>query len=109
MALAKRSAGTVRVRPGGGRHHFKAPMTPRLLKALIQKGAAMPRAAVMTPPNAGPTARLILMPTLLAVTATGKSALGTSWGTTDCQAGATAAEAAPIRKANNNKLLGVTR
>ena len=41
------------------------PMTPRLLIALIQNGAAIPSAAVMAPPSAGPTARLMLKPTLL--------------------------------------------
>jgi len=39
----------------------------------------------MTPPKAGPTARLTLTPTLFAATASGKSCLGTSCGTIDCQ------------------------
>jgi len=37
--------------------------------ALIQNGAAIPMPAAMAPPSAGPTARLILTPTLLAATA----------------------------------------
>ena len=38
-------------------------MTARLLMALIQNGAAMPATATITPPSAGPTARLTLKPT----------------------------------------------
>jgi len=40
-----------------------------LLTALNQNGAAIPIVAAITPPNAGPTARLTLMPTPFAATA----------------------------------------
>src|SRR5258708_7659064 len=99
MALRRRSAGSCRLRDVGARHHHKAAMTPKLLRAFAQKGVAIPPPAVMIPPNAGPMARLILIPTLLAVTAGDNSLRGTSCGTTACQAGATRAEAAPIRNA----------
>ena len=69
-------------------------MLPRLLKAFTQNGAAMPKLPVSTPPRAGPTARLMLMPTLLVATAAGSSVLGTSCGTINCHAGAT--NAAPV-------------
>ncbi len=39
----------------GDRHPMSAAMTPTLLKALNQNGAAMPSPAAMTPPKAGPT------------------------------------------------------
>lgn len=66
-------------------------MLARLLKALIQNGAAMLKPTVSTPPSAGPTARLMLTPTLLTTTAAGSSCRGTSCGTIDCQAGPTSA------------------
>ncbi len=53
-------------------------MTPMLLNALSQNGAAIPAAPAMTPPSAGPTARLTLMPRLFAATAEDRSDLGTS-------------------------------
>jgi hypothetical protein len=37
--------------------------------ALSQNGAAIPKAAMITPPSAGPIARLMLTPTLLAAIA----------------------------------------
>ena len=84
-------------------------MTPTLLKASSQNGAAIPSAPTRTPPIAGPIARLTLMPTLLAATAEGKSALGTSCATTDCQAGAVMAEPTVTMKLNTSKLPGVIR
>jgi len=48
-------------------------------------------------------------PTLLAAMPAGRSSLGTSIGTTACQAGAVNAPAAPIRSVNNSKLPGVAR
>ena len=84
-------------------------MTPILLKASSQKGAAMPNIPMMTPPSAGPIARLTLMPTLLAATADGKSGFGTSFATTACQAGAVIAEPTVTTKLNNSKVTGVIR
>src|SRR5690242_19183491 len=109
MALTKRSAGSRFVGCGGGRHQMSAPMVPRLLKAFSQKGAAIPYPAVMTPLSAGPTARLMLMPTLLAATAAERSSRGMSAGTIDCQGGAVIALAAPITNMNNSSVTGVTR
>src|SRR5277367_829683 len=93
----------------GARHHKSAAMTPKLLKASSQKGAAMPTVPTMTPPSAGPIARLMLIPTLLAATADGKSAFGTRLATTDCQAGAVIAVPIATAKLNTSKLAGVIR
>ena len=71
MAPPKGSGGRAEALLAGARHQIRAAMTPTLLKASSQKGAAMPRAPTMTPPSAGPIARLTLMPTLLAATADG--------------------------------------
>jgi len=62
----------------GGFHQSNAPITAKLLKALIQNGAAMPSPPMTTPPSAGPIARLILTPTPLLATAAAKSCFGTS-------------------------------
>ena len=43
-----------------------------------ENGAAMPNRGTMTPPSAGPTARLTLKPTLLAAMAGCGTSLGTS-------------------------------
>src|ERR1700689_4280533 len=88
---------------------MRAATTPILLKASSQKGAAMPSTPTMTPPSAGPIARLTLMPTLLAATADGRSGFGTSLATTDCQAGAVMAEPTATTKLNTSKLVGVIR
>jgi len=64
----------------GSRHQTSAPIEPKLLTALIQNGAAMPKAPRSAPPRAGPTARLTLTPALFATTALGRSELGTSRG-----------------------------
>src|SRR5665213_219065 len=109
MALIKRSAGSRPARFCGERHHTSAPMVPTLLTALSQNGAASPNPAMITPPSAGPTARLILTPTLLAATAGASSGLGTSKGTIDCQAGAVSAPPVPIKNMNSNNRPGVTR
>jgi hypothetical protein len=74
--------------------------------ALIQNGATMPKAEMIAPPSAGPSAREMFTPTLLAAMPAGKSSLGTSCGTTACQAGTVKAPAAPIRKVNNSKIAG---
>src|SRR5262249_56576084 len=88
---------------------MSAAIIPRLATALSQNGAAIPKAAVITPPSAGPTARLTLNPTLLAAIAAYRSCLGTSRGTTACHAGAVSALATPIRNVNSNKLPAVAR
>ena len=80
---------------------------PILKIALIQNGRAIPNQAIIAPPSAGPSAREILTPTLLAAIAGDKSCFGTSRGTTACQAGTVRAPAAPMRKVNSNKLPGV--
>ncbi len=98
MALIKRSAGSRLAFCGGERHHSKAPMIPKLLMTLSQNGAPMLILTMMRPPNAGPTARLMLTPTLFAAIACGRSARGTSWGTIDCHAGVVRAPAASIIK-----------
>src|ERR1700733_11940568 len=109
MALPKGSGGNVDALLDGARHHIRAAMTPTLLKASSQKGAAMPNAPTMMPPRAGPIARLTLMPTLFAATADGKSGFGTSLVTTACQGGAVMAEPTATRKLKNSKLIGVIR
>ena len=108
-ALRKRSGGRRRSPLLDWRHHTSAPTTASVLTALIQKGAAIPYAPITAPLSAGPTARLTLMPALLADTAADKSDFGTSCGTTDCQAGATTAEPASIRNVRSSKFSGVTR
>ncbi len=82
---------------------------PRLEIALIQNGATMPMPEIATPPSAGPMARDTFTPTLLAAIAAGRSSLGTSCGTTACQAGTVSAPAAPIRNVNNRRLPGAAR
>ena len=63
----------------------------------------------MTPPKAGPTARLTFMPTLFAAIAGLKSAFGTSCGTTACHAGEVNVLATLVRKVNSRRLNGVAR
>ena len=77
--------------------------------ALSQNGATMPKPVIVAPPSAGPSAREIFTPTLLAAMAADRSSLGTSRGTTACQAGAVNAPAAPIRSVNSSKLAGVAK
>jgi hypothetical protein len=64
---------------------------------------------MVTPPTAGPSAREIFTPTLLAAMAGGKSSLATSCVTTACQAGTVIAPAAPIRNVNSRRLAGVAQ
>jgi len=78
MAPARRSGGSPLVCEDSGRHQSRAPMTPKLLNALIQNGAAIPSAPITTPPSAGPIALEMLMPTPLLATADASSCLGTS-------------------------------
>lgn len=84
-------------------------MTPMLLNALSQNGAAMPKAPTMMPPSAGPTARLTLTPTLFAATAAGSSGFGTSRVTTACHAGYVMAEPTVTMKLNNRSPIGGLR
>ena len=77
--------------------------------ALIQNGATMPKAEIATPPSAGPSAREMFTPTLLAAMPADKSSLGTSRGTTACQAGTVNAPAAPSSNVNRSKLPGVAK
>jgi len=88
---------------------MRAAITPMLLKASSQKGAAMPSDPIRMPPSAGPIARLTLIPTLLAATAPGKACLGTSLATTDCQAGAVIADPIVTTKLNINRVPGVIK
>ncbi len=91
------------------RHHTSAMMTATLQIALSQNGAAMPSATMMRPPSAGPSAREMFTPTLLAAIAAGRSSRGTSSVTTVCQAGEVSAPAALMRKVNSSRLTGVAR
>src|SRR5437868_9299245 len=103
----KCSAGSSVSLCGGERQRANAPITPTLVTALTQKGAAIPTAAAIAPPNAGPTARLMFTPTLFMAIAGGKSLRGTSIGTTACQAGEAAATQDSITKVNSNSVQGV--
>src|SRR5215470_1280662 len=108
MALRKCSAGSCLASARNGLHQIKAPITPTLLSALIQNGAASPATPMMMPASAGPTARLMLIPTLLSATAGGSSSRGTSCGTIACHAGAISAAPAPTRNVKARSSAGVT-
>ena len=108
IALASRSAGSRCASRFGPRHQTRPPIVPALLNASSQNGAAMPNAPVITPLNAGPIARLILMPTLLAATAAPRSRRGTSSGTIDCHAGAVSALPKLMTNMNASSETGVT-
>src|ERR1700683_2697899 len=109
MAPPIRSAGRTVLDEFGRRHHTNAPTTPRLEIALIQNGETIPRLAIAAPPKAGPIAREMFTPTLLAATAEVKSSFGPSGGTIDCHAGRVNAPAAPMRNVNSNKFSGVAK
>src|SRR5258708_5064986 len=109
IAADRGSAGKWCRRGSGGRHQTSAPTTARLPIVLSQNGAAIPRVAMTAPPSAGPMARLMLKPTLFKVTAGARSALGTSSGTTACQAGAMSTLPTPIKNVNSSSNDGVTR
>jgi len=87
---------------------MSAPIVAKLLQTSNQNGAARPTAPVRIPLSAGPIARPMLIPTLLAATAAGRSSRGTSDGTIDCQGGAVIALAAPITNINTSSVIGVT-
>src|SRR5581483_9578664 len=107
-AAAKRSAGSLRGGSRGGRHQESAPKVASVLAALTKNGTAMPALAVSTPPNAGPTARLRLVPALSAATAEGRSAFGTRSGTIACHAGASSAVPVSRRNTKKRRFQGVT-
>ena len=64
---------------------------------------------MINPANAGPTARLILIPRLLSATAACSSRRGTRLGTIDCHAGATRDAKVAAIKVNPSRMAGVTR
>src|SRR5271167_2058558 len=109
MAWPNRSAGNKVPPRAAGFHHSNEATMARLDAALIQNGATMPYAVIVTPPSAGPSARETLTPTLLAAIAGGRSSLGTSCGTTACQAGTVSAPAAPMTNVDTSRLTGVAR
>ena len=76
---------------------------------LAKNGATMPNAEIITPPSAGPRAREMFTPTLLAAMPADKSSLDTSNGTTACQAGVVSAPAALISNVNSSRLPGVAK
>src|SRR5438477_3188366 len=75
--------------------------------ALSEKTAHGPEAATIRPPNAGPIARAMLMPTALSVIAAGKSDCETSSGVIACQTGLLIADPTPSRKVSVSKRPGV--
>src|SRR5947209_1689014 len=75
--------------------------------ALSKKTAHGPDAATMKPPNAGPTARAILMATALSVIAAGKSEWETNSGVIACQIGLLIADPTPRRKVSDSRRAGV--
>src|SRR5438552_11670094 len=75
--------------------------------AFRKKTAHGPDAATMRPPNAGPIARAMLMPTALSVIAAGKSDCETSSGVIACQTGLLIADPTPSRKVSVSKRPGV--
>src|SRR5580658_5792235 len=108
-ALLKRSGGRVSAFTLGSRHPTNAPMTPRLLRALVTNGAAIPSGPMIVPASAGPIARLKLKPMLFADTAPGSSSLGTRLGTTACHAGEVNAPQTLTRNMNHRSETGVTQ
>src|SRR4051812_7573217 len=108
IALPSRSIGSVLCPCLRGCHVSNAAMTPRLLKAFTQNGADRPRLLAITPPSAGPIARLTLIPMLFAAMAGPNSVLGTSCGTTACQAGDVKATAALLTNVNTSRFSGLT-
>src|SRR5437660_11130184 len=75
--------------------------------ALRKKTAHGPDAATIRPPNAGPIARAMLMPTPLSAIAGGNSAGGTNSGVIACQTGLLIAVPTPSRKVSRSKRPGV--
>src|SRR5947209_1225709 len=75
--------------------------------ALRKKTAHGPDAATMRPPNAGPIARAMLIPTPLSVIAAAKSDGETSSGVIACHTGLLIADPTPRRKVSQSKRAGV--
>src|SRR3954451_4508902 len=107
MAPPSRSTGNALIAGCCGFQERSAPITPALLIALIQNGAVIPNRAATTPPTAGPTARLMFMPTLFAAIAGLRSSCGTSCGTAACQAGAVTVTAVLLKNVKSKMLTGV--
>ena len=107
-AERKRSGGRPPAAAIVGRHQKRTAMTPSVLMALSQNGAARPERPITMPASAGPIARLMLMPTLLSEIAACRSSRGTSVGTMACQAGAMSADPAPTRNVKISRIHGVT-
>src|SRR5208337_4880764 len=84
-------------------------MMTALLAAKIQKGTAMPAAAMTRPPSAGPAARPTLKPTPFKAVALSRSSLGTRSGVVAPQAGEVSAPPTPSRKVVASRRAGVAR
>src|SRR5271166_3206450 len=108
-ALTRRSAGKLSAAFRGFRHQIKAAMITALLAAKIQKGTAMPAAAMIRPPSAGPAARPILKPMPFKAVALSRSSPGTSSGVVAPQAGEVSAPPTPSRKVVASRSAGVAR
>ena len=108
IALNNRSAGSACSGFAGGRHQKITAITPRLLTASNQNGAAIPKARMTMPARAGPMTRLMLTPTLFAAEADESAGFGTSCGPIACQAGVSSAPRIPTRKMKSSSTLGVT-
>src|SRR5271165_3881007 len=108
-ALTRRSVGKLSADLRGFRHQIKAAMITALLAAKIQKGTAIPSAAMTRPPSAGPAARPILKPTPFKAVALSRSCLGTRRGMVDPQAGEMSAPPTPRRKVVASRSAGVAR
>src|SRR5271157_1680913 len=108
-ALTRRSAGKLSAAFRGFRHQIRAAMMTALLAAKIQKGTAMPAAAMTRPPSAGPAARPTLKPTPFMAVALSRSSLGTRSGVVDPQAGEVSAPPTPSRKVVASRSAGVAR
>src|SRR5277367_3608248 len=80
-----------------------------LLAAKIQKGTAIPSAAMTRPPSAGPAARPTLKPTPFKAVALSSSSLGTRRGVVAPQAGEVSAPPTPSRKVVASRSAGVAR
>src|ERR1700738_2605822 len=97
------SSGGSRLFRGAGCQRYITTPTPMNEAALRKKTAHGPAAATIRPPNAGPIARAMLMPTLLSAIAAGKSDEGTNSGVIACQTGLLIAAPTPRRKVDKSK------
>src|SRR5271165_1411308 len=108
-ALTRRSEGRLSAAFRGFRHQIRAAMITALLAAKIQKGTAIPAAAMTRPPSAGPAARPILKPTPFIAIALSRSSLGTRRGVVDAHAGDVSAPPTPSMKVVASRSAGVAR